>query len=283
LLLYTGVFLDVSGCGDDSGVLGPISDAASDGTRNVEAEAAVDASPHGSDTDVTEEVATDARPETNIDINHAADAAHSDESGSDRAEEPSPDGYGRPDSEGEASGANDEANIQDASESESKEAATDSGLDAQGDQQQGADAADAILGPVGATEQALYDRSPSCLTCARSSGCIDPNLQALSCDGSNPAQTQCINTLTCALTASCGVTRSDPSCLCGVADASTCTVSTTPPNGPCASTYFAGFGTQNAQTILQNFSDSTNPSGDANALVQCLMTQPCPTCLGNVE
>jgi hypothetical protein len=124
---------------------------------------------------------------------------------------------------------------------------------------------------VGATQCLLEARGPACLACALQEGCLDPLGVNASCDQFvDGGQGECLATLSCVLGASCGVTVASPSCLCGSDDASACAEGTEAPAGVCADTYFAGFGTHDVPQILASFNDPSNPSADANLLVQCL-------------
>jgi hypothetical protein len=149
----------------------------------------------------------------------------------------------------------------------------------EGDSPEESDSAPCVAPAIGGTECVLQARSANCLTCADPSGCIDPLSQNLSCDQFvDGGQSDCLATLACALEAGCGVTSDNPSCLCGSEDASACEGDAEAPAGPCADTYFAGFGTHNVTDILASFEDPSNPSGNANGLVQCLQMTSCTAC-----
>jgi hypothetical protein len=134
-------------------------------------------------------------------------------------------------------------------------------------------------GSLGPTEQVLANRSPSCLTCG--SQCVSDDFDGLTCDDFQGADVDsCLATVRCALAANCGVTKMDPSCLCGGADAAACEGDAAVPTGPCRDTYFAGFGSHDVSFIVAHFGDSTYPSGMANGLIQCLQApgSRCSSC-----
>jgi hypothetical protein len=148
------------------------------------------------------------------------------------------------------------------------------------------------------TQAILMGLSQACYTCAQSNFCLDnasqsgfecQDLAGTFVNGAGATVNQastCETTLTC-VTGSQGM--SCPSnangigdCYCGPSlTPSACQTATTQ-NGPCLADEIAGFaytpGSTAANTILGEFTTQTTPSGNANALAACALSNCASTC-----
>jgi hypothetical protein len=135
----------------------------------------------------------------------------------------------------------------------------------------------------GPTDSLFCEASLQCLACVQQSGCTNASY-GLSCDvfpGSD--ESGCLAALACVLGSSCAATGTyadTPTCLCGSLDVDACTAPGATPNGPCASAYYAAFGTTDPSTILDEYYDTTVPGGMVNNIVPCVVSN-CTVCFGD--
>jgi hypothetical protein len=151
-----------------------------------------------------------------------------------------------------------------------------------------------------ATQAALVNHDPTkaCYTCMQNNFCLDnASTTGFECGdlagnftngaGTSVVASQaCLNTLGCVI----GSTGMDcannanglSDCYCGPSLTSTQCQTATTQNGPCLTDEVAGFaytpGSGAANTILGEFTQQTQPSGNANALAACAVANSCSTC-----
>jgi hypothetical protein len=139
---------------------------------------------------------------------------------------------------------------------------------------------DADAPTLTASEQALYDHAPSCLSCAQGAGVLGPGGLDTACEtlGDAGAVDSCIATLQCILQSDCEVDGDPTACLCGAVDAAVCSNDQggIPPAGPCANDYYTSFGTMDVGYIENNSFDPSIGAGVADTLMAYLAT--CPSC-----
>jgi hypothetical protein len=130
-----------------------------------------------------------------------------------------------------------------------------------------------------------------CYSCLLQAGCIDDtsfgdtNHECGDLAGTFDAgpqsgttsSTLCLNTVSCIFGSSCS-SSSVSTCYCGSSTGSACQNATTT-DGACVTQEVAGLGLTTSQSILQNFTDTTRPSGMANQLFQCAVSSNCAACL----
>jgi hypothetical protein len=158
------------------------------------------------------------------------------------------------------------------------------------------------------TELALFGRQVNgqqpgdCLACAFTSGCLDDTFTGntdVECEdlSGSAAISQCLATLSCDIgvnagcpTSGSGVapvwqpeTQTGPvnNAFCG-RDVSTATCTASGPAGQCAATIKAGYpGTANTGFILNHLTDPTYPSGRANRLAACTLSNCAQECFAS--
>jgi hypothetical protein len=130
----------------------------------------------------------------------------------------------------------------------------------------------------------------ACYACLWNAGCLDDtnfhdtNQECGDLTGNfgvgpaagSAASTLCLDTLSCILRTSCAATGgAGGGCYCGMSlGAGTCG---TAPNGPCVIQESDGLMTP----PIPSFSDPTTPSGRANTILTCAVTNNCTSCLTN--
>jgi hypothetical protein len=133
--------------------------------------------------------------------------------------------------------------------------------------------------------------STPCYSCLLNAGCIDDTTFADTgheCDdltgtfnagpqAGTASSTLCLATVSCIFATSCS-SSSVSTCYCGSSAGSAC-VNAPTPDGACRTQEVNGLGLSTNQTILQNFTDTTRPSGMANQLFQCAVSNHCAACL----
>lgn len=120
-----------------------------------------------------------------------------------------------------------------------------------------------------------------CYACLLNNGCIDDTLfgdKGNECDDLGSASTTCLATASCILQSSCA-SSSVSTCFCGSFSGTAC-ISAPTPDGACYAQEVSGLGglTSN-QAILESFTNTTLPSGMANQLFQCALSNQCTACL----
>jgi hypothetical protein len=133
------------------------------------------------------------------------------------------------------------------------------------------------------TRDVLNTLADDCLSCAEKNGCLDPAQQGGVCEavtgqarGGRTATEQCLETLRCVFTSKCANTGEQSPCLCGQTDVTECMEGKSPPRGTCVAVYKGDFGS-NGKAMYDQFLDRKFGSGQANALIQCVIPL-CPTC-----
>jgi hypothetical protein len=149
--------------------------------------------------------------------------------------------------------------------------------------------ANAALGPFSnvcsATELTLWEKSPACLGCSISKGCVDgAGFPGFECNDAtyatgitggagSTAETECVATLSCDIGVS-PVASPGPAkgivtvAFCGVGVSNS--VCNTNPTGACVTQWIAGFNGTSDSAIQSNPGNNTLPSGVANTIVGCL-------------
>jgi hypothetical protein len=139
------------------------------------------------------------------------------------------------------------------------------------------------------------DSPTGCYSCLFNSGCLDDSvfgdtghecgdLPAVDFGGGTALDSAvCLTTLSCILSTSCDGTPSGVSiCYCGAANAgSACAAAGAGVNGACVTQEVAGLGFPIADNtdILKNFTNTALPSGQANQIFQCAISNACQACL----
>lgn len=174
----------------------------------------------------------------------------------------------------------DASDASDAGVDQTAEAGPDGEADGAADGSDG----DADSGGDLTTGAVLTSFSPGCLSCANTSGCLDPDASSVlgtNCEQfTGTATTECLATLQCVVDDEC-FDASTPDvlpCLCGTADETDCAEGMATPNGPCAQEYFTAFGTQDVTQFVSNLYDPTYPAGNADEIMLCLAMVGCSEC-----
>ncbi len=130
-----------------------------------------------------------------------------------------------------------------------------------------------------------------CYACLLGAGCIDDTVfgdKGNECDdlagtfGAGPSagtasSALCIDTVGCVLGTSCA-SSGVAGCFCGSFSGSDCLTAPTP-NGACYAQEIDGLGLSSNQAVLEGFTNTTLPSGMANQLFQCALSNQCAACL----
>jgi hypothetical protein len=122
-----------------------------------------------------------------------------------------------------------------------------------------------------------------CYACAEKSGCLDLKQQGGNCDGltgtakgGRTESEQCLETLRCVFTSKCANNGEQSACLCGATDIVDCMEGKQAPAGTCVAVYKDDFGS-NGKAMYDQFLDRNFGSGNANAIIQCVIPM-CPSC-----
>jgi hypothetical protein len=127
-----------------------------------------------------------------------------------------------------------------------------------------------------------------CYACLLSAGCIDDTTfgdKGNECDdlsgtfggGAATSSSLCLSTVSCIFGSSCAASAVS-TCYCGSFAGSAC-LSAPTVDGACDQSEVTGLGLTSAQDILKNFTNTTLPSGMANQLFQCALSNTCAACL----
>ena len=143
------------------------------------------------------------------------------------------------------------------------------------------------------------DPAAGCYSCLVTADCIDDTVSGdtlhecedlpgnFTGDGGGAGQSDtslCVETLSCVLTSGCANTTNGQSfCYCGSGGGgpSACASAGAATNGACKSQETNGlFPTANDSTdVLKDFTDTTEPSGMANQIIKCAVSNKCTQCL----
>jgi hypothetical protein len=133
------------------------------------------------------------------------------------------------------------------------------------------------------TREILDALADDCYACAQKNGCLDPQQQGGSCEtvtgkakGGRTETEQCLETLRCVFTSKCANSGEQSPCLCGKTDVQECMEGKSPPSGTCVAVYKDDFGS-NGKAMYDQFLDRKFGSGNANAIIQCVIPL-CPSC-----
>jgi len=133
------------------------------------------------------------------------------------------------------------------------------------------------------TQEMLNALSKDCLSCAETSGCLDPSQHGGLCEtvsgqakGGGSEAALCLDTLRCVFTSKCANTGEQSACLCGKTDIIDCMEGKAPPDGTCVAVYKNDFGSD-GNTMYDQFLNHNFGAGRANAIIQCVIPM-CPSC-----
>jgi hypothetical protein len=133
------------------------------------------------------------------------------------------------------------------------------------------------------TRDILNTLSDDCLACAEKNGCLDPEHQGGVCEtmtgkskNGRSAAAQCVEALRCVFSSKCANTGEQSQCLCGKMDVADCMNGKEEPKGTCVAVYKDDFG-NNGKAMYDQFLDRKFGSGQANAIIQCVVPT-CPMC-----
>jgi hypothetical protein len=130
-----------------------------------------------------------------------------------------------------------------------------------------------------------------CYSCLFNAGCIDDTAfgdKGNECGdlagtfGAGPqagtaSSALCLDTLSCILSTGCASTAAS-TCFCGSFAGSAC-LNAPAPDGACNAQEVNGLGLSTNEAILESFTNVTLPSGMANQLAQCALSNQCNACL----
>jgi hypothetical protein len=130
-----------------------------------------------------------------------------------------------------------------------------------------------------------------CYSCLLNAGCIDDSVfgdQGNECgdlagtfnagaQAGTASSALCLDTLACVLSTGCASSAAS-TCFCGSSEGSAC-LSVPMPDGACYTQEVNGLGLSANEAILESFTNVTLPSGVANQLAQCALSNQCNSCL----